>query len=70
MISSTNTVGTMPKDSSSTPFLYCVFLSRSFPDVCLTLLCNIQSFHFVNKTFEKICISWKAPPEDISGGAF
>lgn len=52
MISSTNTVGTTPKDSS-TPFLCCVFLSRSFPYVCLTLLCNIQSFHFVNKTFEK-----------------
>ena len=30
-ISSTNTVGTTPKDSS-TPFLYCVFMSRS---VCL-----------------------------------
>ena len=39
--------------TAAAPLLYCVFMSRSFPYVCLTLLCNIQSFHFVNKAFEK-----------------
>lgn len=56
------------RTDSAHPFY--IVCSCPAPYVCLTLLCNIQSFHFVNKTFEKICISWKAPPEDISGGAF